>query len=272
MHFAFCNEGFGERPWPAVCSALAEAGYNGVEVAPFTLADAVQEVSARQRADIRRAAHDVGLEVVGLHWLLVKPEGLHISHPDAPVRTRTRDYLRHLADFCADLGGGIMVLGSPRQRGRLGEPGPEQTWQWAAETLAGALPTAAERNVTLCIEPLGSDETDFVTTAEEGRRLVQQIDHPNFRLILDVKAMSTEARPIPDIVREQRDVLAHVHANDPNRQGPGGGALDFQPILGALCEIRYDGYVSVEPFEFDSDAETVAHRCIRYLHECLPSK
>jgi sugar phosphate isomerase/epimerase len=81
--------------------------------------------------------------------------------------------------------------------------------------------------------------------------------------------MCAEGREIPEIVREQRDMLAHVHANDANKQGPGFGDVDFRPILGALREIGYDGYVSVEPFEFVPDVDTVARRSLRYLRECL---
>lgn len=270
MRFAFCNEGFGERAWPSVCSAIAEAGYDGVEIAPFTLAETVQDVSPRARAELRAAAQDAGLEVAGLHWLLAKPEGLHVGHPDPKVRGRTRDYLCRLADFCADVGGKVMVFGSPRQRSRVGDASPEETWRWAGETFAGALPTLAEREVTLCIEPLAPGETDFITTAAEGRRLVEEVGHPNFRLILDVKAMCSEGRGMGRIIREQQEWLAHVHANDANREGPGFGETDFRPILAALREIGYEGYVSVEPFEFRPEVDTVARRCLRYLRECLP--
>jgi sugar phosphate isomerase/epimerase len=269
MRFAFCNEGFGAHSWPAVCAALAEAGYEGVEIAPFTFEDDVREVPARRRAEIRQAAHDAGLEIVGLHWLLIKPEGLHISHTDTSVRGRTRDYLCHLTDFCADLGGEVMVFGSPRQRGRVGDASRDQTWQWAAETLAGVMPVAQERSVTLCIEPLAPNETGFINTADEARRLVREIDSPSFRLMLDVKAMCAEGRPVADIIRESAPLLAHVHANDANRQGPGFGDVDFRPILRSLREVRYDGYVSVEPFEFLPDADTVARQCLRYLRGCL---
>jgi len=271
MRFAFCNEGFEDTPWPAVCSTLGEAGYSGVELAPFTLADHVQDLSARARADIRAAAREAGVEIVGLHWLLVKPEGLHVSHPDAAVRGRTRDYLRHLVDFCADLGGKIMVFGSPAQRGAAEGASREDAWQWTLATFRGVLPVLADRGVTLCIEPLGPNETGFVNTAAEGRRMVDELDDPNFRLMLDVKAMSTEGEAIPDIIRGQAEALAHVHANDANMQGPGFGEVDFRPILQTLREIRYQGYVSVEPFEFVPDAQTVARRSISYLHECLPT-
>jgi sugar phosphate isomerase/epimerase len=269
MRFAFCNEGFGDRPWSAVCEAIAEAGYKGVEIAPFTFAETVQEIAAHQRSEIRRVARDAGLEIVGLHWLLVKPEGLHISHPDAAVRARTRDCLRYLADFCADVGGKIMVFGSPRQRGKVEDATANDIWRWAVATFAAVLPTAAERGVSLCIEPLESEETGFINTAAEGRRLVEELDHPSFRLMLDVKAMCAEGRPIPEIIESQRDILAHVHANDANRQGPGFGEVDFRPILTELREVGYEGYVSVEPFEFSPNVDEVARRSLGYLRECL---
>ena len=273
MRFAFCNEGFGEAAWPVVCQALAEAGYDGVEIAPFTFAPSVRDVPPRRRTEIRSTAQEAGLEIVGLHWILAKTEGLHVGHPEPEVRKRTRDYLCHLGDLCADVGGRVMVLGSPSQRGRVGEASEADTWKWAAETLEGARDTLAEREVVLCIEPLGKEETDFINTAEDGRRLVDELGHPSFGLMLDVHAMSSaESRPLEEIIKEQREVLAHVHANDANRQGPGFGEVDFRPILAALRQIGYDGYVSVEPFEFDPDAETVARRSVRYLRDCLPGE
>jgi D-psicose/D-tagatose/L-ribulose 3-epimerase len=270
MHFSFCNEGLEVLPWPAACATIATAGYEGVEIAPYTFDPDVRRISPARRSEIAAAAREVGLRIVGLHWLLAKTEGLHLGHPEAGVRSKTRDYLRHLGDFCADLGGTIMVLGSPGQRGRVGDATDDDTWRWAVETVAGATDTLAERGVTLCPEALGSDETDFINTAAEARRLVEEVGHPNVRLMLDVKAMATEPRPIPDLIRENRALLRHVHANDTNRQGPGFGNVDFRPILRALREIDYEGFVSVEPFEFHPDPVAVARRCLEYLRACLP--
>lgn len=277
MRFAFCNEGFGDRPWPVQCKALAEIGYDAVEIAPYTLADDVRAVPAEKRKELRRAAEDAGLGVVGLHWLLVKPAGLHIAHPDTSVRNRTSDYLRALADFCADLGGAVMVFGSPRQRGGSAGASPEQAWEWAKGTFSGVLPTLAARNVTLCIEPLArteadaSKDTDFLNTAAEARCFVEEMNHPKVRLILDARSMSSESRPIPELLRENADLLAHVHANDKNGQAPGFGDVDFRPILAALEDIGYTGYVSSEPFEFPTDIETIARRALEYLRSCLPA-
>ena len=269
MRFSFCNEGFGERPWREVCAILAEAGYDGVEIAPFTFAGDVRELSASARAEIRRVAENAGLQIVGLHWLLVKPDGLHIAHPDQAVRAHTTDYLRRLADFCADLGGRVMVFGSPKQRGGSAGASPPEAWRRAVETFRSVLPTLEERDATICFEPLTTEETDFVNTAAEARQLIEEIGHPNFRLLLDVKAMCREAIPIPDLLRANRDLLTHLHANDANRQAPGFGDVDFLPILAALQEIGYQGYVSLEPFEFPLDVAVVARRSLAYLRGCL---
>jgi sugar phosphate isomerase/epimerase len=275
MRFAFCNEGFGDRQWPAQCKTLAEIGYDAVEIAPYTLADDVRRISAEKRSELRRTVEDAGLAVTGLHWLLVKPEGLHIAHPDAAVRSRTRDYLCALADFCADLGGAFMVFGSPRQRGGSAGASTAQAWDWAKETFGGTLATLAARNVTLCIDPLAatkvdpSKDTDFLNTAAEARRFVEDVNHPNVRLILDARSMSYEDRPIPDLLRENADILAHVHANDRNGQAAGFGEVDFRPILAALQEIGYTGYVSSEPFEFAVDIDTIARKTLEYLRSCL---
>jgi sugar phosphate isomerase/epimerase len=268
MRFAFCNEGFGERPWAAVCRTLSAAGYDGVEIAPFTLAEHVGDISQQARAELRGVAAAEGLAIVGLHWLLVKPEGLHISHPDQAVRSRTRDYLCQLTDFCADLGGRVMVFGSPKQRGNSAGATDEEAWKWAIATFRGTLPTLAEREVTLCLEPLGTEETDFVNTAERASRLIAEVGDPHVRLLLDTKAMCSEEKPIEEIVRTHRDILAHFHANDANRRGPGFGDLDFKPILAALQDSEYTGYVSVEPFDFTPDVDTVAAGSLRYLKEC----
>jgi sugar phosphate isomerase/epimerase len=271
VRYSFCNEGFGKRPWGAVCETLAEAGYDGVEIAPYVLREDVRDIAPGDRAEIRGQAEGLGLEIVGLHWLLVKPEGLHVSHPDETVRARTREYLCHLADFCADLGGKIMVFGSPKQRGGSAGASPPDAWKWAAETFRGVLPVLEARGVTLCIEPLAPAETDFINTAAEGRCLVEEIRHPNFRMILDCKAMTTEGKPLPDVIRAHRDILAHVHVNDPELRAPGMGDMDFGPILAALKEIGYQGYVSVEPFVYEPDVDTVARQSLAYLRDYLPS-
>ena len=122
--------------------------------------------------------------------------------------------------------------------------------------------------VRIALEPLGPQEGDFLVTAAEGASLMDQIDSPACRLHLDVKAMSSESAPIPDVIRKHAPRMAHFHANDANRRGPGMGDIDFVPILQALADVEYDGWVSVEVFDYSPGVESLARDSIRYLREC----
>ncbi len=265
MKFSMCNEFCEGRDFQSACRLAAAAGYQGIEIAPFTLADSVEDVGADRRREIRATAADAGLEIVGLHWLLVKPEGLHLNSPDPAVRQRTVDYLRAEIDFCADLGGTVMVVGSPKQRNVPPGQSYGEVWERSVQVFRQISDHAGQRGVCLCIEPLGAVETNFVQTAAQARRLVRDVDHPDFRMILDVKAMCEDEEPIPDVIRHCAPYLRHFHANDANRRWPGSGETDFAPIAAALYEIAYDGYVSVEVFDFSAGPEKIAHRSIEYL-------
>jgi sugar phosphate isomerase/epimerase len=267
MRFAICNEMFEEWKIGEVFRYAKEVGYDGVEVAPFTLAESVALLSDDDRNRIRREAEDAGVAIVGLHWLLVSPKGLYITHPDRAIREKTERYFVDLVHCCADLGGDRMILGSPRQRSLLEGVSYEQAWGYARECLRNIAPAAEDRGVTLCFEALAPAETNFVNTAAEAIRLVQEVDSPNVRIVLDAKAMSSETIPIPEIIRRSRGWVAHVHANDPNLRGPGFGDLDFRPIAAALRDIGYDGWISVEVFDFKVDPRETATRSLAYLRD-----
>jgi sugar phosphate isomerase/epimerase len=267
MKFAMCNEFCEGRPFEDVCRLAADTGYDAVEIAPFTLADSVLDIPAERRAEIRAAAAGQGLEIAGLHWLLARPEGLHLNSPDADVRRRTVDYLHAEIDFCSDLGGANMIVGSPKQRNVLPGQDCEEVWDRAVGVFGALAIHAAERGVCLCIEPLAPAETNFLCTAAEARRLVDAVGHPHFRMMLDVKAMCGDEEPIPEIIRKSKGYFEHFHANDANLQGPGFGDTDFAPIVQALREVGYDGCVSVEVFDFSPGPETIARESLRYLKD-----
>jgi sugar phosphate isomerase/epimerase len=267
MKFGVCNEIFQGWEIEAVLEYAAGIGYDGVELAPFTLARTVTEISPAQRQRIRDIAARLGLDICGLHWLLAKTEGLHLSHPDEAVRKRTAKYLCDLADCCADLGGKVLVLGSPQQRNVLAGMTPEHAWELAAATLTDAVRRAEERAVVLCLEPLAPVETNFINSAAEAIRFAGRFKSPAMKIILDVKAMCAEPAPIPEIIRQSWPHFAHFHANDSNLKGPGFGKVDFQPIAAALKGVGYAGYVSVEVFQFEEGPEAIAKQSLAYLRK-----
>ncbi|MBI5094747.1 MAG: sugar phosphate isomerase/epimerase [Candidatus Hydrogenedentes bacterium] len=266
MKFGICSEIF--KDWndiPRTMSYVKEAGYDGIEIAPFTLAQHVTDIPAATRRMIVESARKADLDVLGIHWVLVGPEGLHINSPDEAVRSRTSQYLVDLAHFCGDVGGKLIIFGSPKQRNVHESLTYDQALDFTVESFTKVLPVCAERGVTICMEPLTHLETNFCISAEETVRLIERINHPNFRLLLDTKAMTFEKEGRPATIRRHAKHLAHYHANDENMNGPGWGEVDFGPIFDALKSVGYRDYVSVEVFKFEPGPEAIAVRSIEYM-------
>jgi D-psicose/D-tagatose/L-ribulose 3-epimerase len=271
IKFSICNELFQGWPIETVFEYASQLGYDGVEIAPYTLADSVTEISPKRRTAIRRAAEENGVEIVGLHWLLMKPEGLYINHPDEIIRIQTQEYMEALIHFCADIGGKVLVHGSPHQRTVHEGWDLQEAWDFAKETFKVCLKTARKRNVLYCIEPLAYTRTNFINTVGEAIQLVKETRHPNFKMVFDCGSSSVQERsiPIPLLRALESGYLRHIHANDANGRGPGFGEVDFVPILKMLMKNGYKGYLSVEVFDFSPDPQTVASRSIGYLKGIL---
>ncbi len=219
MRFAICNETFQDWPWDRALALTRECGYTGWEIAPFTIASTVDAISAQQRQTLARQIESSGVEVVGLHWLLAKTEGFHLTTRDTATRERTADYLAKLVQLCRDLGGDIMVLGSPLQRNFPADMTHEQAAGNATSVLEKILPHLESNRVTLALEPLGPAEGNFWNHASQAVEVIEKLGSPWVRLHLDVKAMSSEGIPIPKLIRDNAKHMAHFHANDPNRLG-----------------------------------------------------
>ena len=275
MRFAICNEVFEGLSFSEACETAARIGYSGLEVAPFTLQPEAQTADVCTLSDAtvaaaRASAEAAGLEIVGLHWLLAKTSGLYLTSPDAETRQRTAEYFSALARLCDELGGKVLVLGSPQQRNLLSGVSHEQGEEFAAEVIRKVVPEFEDRGLTLALEPLGPSEGDFLNTAASAIRLAERVDSPSCRLHLDIKAMSSEPTPIDQIIRDCIDWTAHFHANDPNLLGPGMGDIDIVPIMATLQEVGYDGWVSVEPFRYEPSGEAVAQQSLSNLQAALP--
>jgi sugar phosphate isomerase/epimerase len=272
MKFAICNETFGDRSFADTFSTIAKLGYTGVEIAPFTFAPHdepfdICKIRPKQFVEVRTMAEDAGLEVVGLHWLLAKTEGLYLTSPDPTVRCRTAVYLSKLAEVCADLGGKILVLGSPKQRNLLPGVSYADAEAYAVEVLHQAIRACHQYDVTIGLEPLGPADGNFMLTAQAAKHLMDMVGSPYCKLHLDVKAMSSEETPIHEIIRDNREWLVHFHANDPNLLGPGMGKTDFTPIFAALKDIDYRSWVSVEVFKYEPSPDQIARVSLEYMRK-----
>jgi D-psicose/D-tagatose/L-ribulose 3-epimerase len=271
MKISLCNEVVGELDFAAQCALAATSGYDGIEIAPFTLSDDPPRLTAAQRRDIRETAADNGLSITSLHYLLRAPAGLSITSPDDEQRHRTIEVMRGLCLLAADLGAKVLVHGSPDQR-RLANDADHDGRKRGVDCFAAVAQAATSAGVVYCIEPLSRDQTAFVNTIEDATDIVHQIGSPSIRTMLDCSSAAlTETESIPDLIRRwfPTGLISHVHFNDPNRRGPGDGELDFGPILRALHELDYRGDAAIEPFIYGPDGPACAARGIAYIRKIL---
>ena len=267
FQLAICNETFQGASLAEGCRLALETGYTGVEIAPWTLSEDPASIPAGKRAEYRQAIKDSGVGYVGLHSLLTAPRGeLHITTPDAAVREKSWDYFRRLVDLCADLGdGGLMILGSGKQRGVTGGATREEAMARLQDGLAALAPHAAERGVVIMPEPLAPHLCDVLNTMAEAVAIVEAIDNPGVRTMFDTHNAVAEALPHGDVIRKYAPYIEHVHLNELDGRHPGAGSYDFGAVLEALREIGYSGWLSVEVFHFEPSGEQIAREAAEYL-------
>jgi len=272
---ALCNEVLAPLGFAEQCAYAAKLGYRALEVAPFTLADDPMDITDAQAAHWAAMAHDHGLAVSGLHWLLVAPKGLSISSADAAVRARTLAAIDRLVDLCALLGGSYLVHGSPSQR----NPQPGQSHADALARATEAWVHAGERagraGLHYCLEPLSRDQTSVVNTVDEALAIVTAAGLPGLKTMLDTSsAGATESEPLPALIDRvwPGGQLVHVQLNDRNRRGPGQGEDRFGPILSALQRQGYAGWLAMEPFDYVPDGPGCAAHSIGYVRGLLQSQ
>ncbi len=276
MRIALCNEVIAPMPFAQQCEYAAKLGYDGLEIAPYTLSEAPHLLGSAQLAAARAAAKDAGIAVTGLHWLLVKPAGLSISTRDHAVRRRTLDMMFALIEQCAELGGRYLVHGSPHQR-RI-DPGDTRAAALARaqECFAAVAERAEKAGVLYCIEPLSAEQTPLINTLQEAAAVVEAIGSRAVRSMLDCSAAGRmESETLPALVDKwlPKGIIAHVQVNDRNRRGPGQGEQRFAPLFAALKRHGYAGDIAVEPFDYVPDGPGAAARAIGYLRgilEALP--
>ena len=267
---ATCNEAFKDWDFQKACQTIRSIGYTGIEIAPFTLADDPLDISPAQRAEYRRVMSGEGLTFVGLHWLMVSPKTLHVTTPDAALRESSWMYVSNLVDLCADLGpGGVMVFGSPKQRGTTGGSSREEATKRWKDGLAGVAQHAEERGVTILPEALPSSQCDVVTTLAEAVSLVREIGSPAIQTMFDSHNAEDETENHASLVDRYFDYIRHVHVNEMDGRHPGTGDYNFAPIFDVLRKRRYSGWISLEAFDFTPGPETIVRESLRYLESVI---
>ncbi len=265
FHYACCNEMFEKRDFADACRTIRKAGFAGIEIAPFTLGESVEDISPTRRRELRSTISSEGLKFAGLHWLLLAPKWLHVTTADRQLREKSWAFFPKIIDFCADLGdGGIMVFGSPKQRASQGNSKAEAV-RLFRDGLASVAPHAGERGVTILIESLPSKDTDVVNTLAEAVRIVKEINHPAVQTMFDFHNTVDEREPLDKLVRENFKYIRHVHINEMDGRYPGTGSFDFLPVFRVLADLKYSHWISLEVFDFKPGPDRIAQETMVFL-------
>ena len=268
--YAMCNESMAELSWAQQCRIISEAGYEGVEIAAFTLVkEGVQEITPSGRKKMVSIMRNAGLKCAGLHWLLAPPpKGLHFTTPDAAVRRKTVAYLDKLIDFCGDIGGHYMIFGSPKQRDTRGIS-VEQAKKYFAEGLASVADHAQQRGIEILVEPLGKRTTDVVNTLAEASQLAGQVNHPAIGMMFDFNNTVDETEPFDVLLRKYHKNIHHVHVQEMGGKhlGTGNAVNDYVKAFQVLKDMQYNRWISLEVFDFSPGGRTIAEESMRTLKQ-----
>lgn len=271
--YAVCNEMFGSMDFARSADLVRATGFSGMELAPFTIfGDFSAPAVAAGLKTVRAGLAGAGISFAGLHWLFVKPEGLHITSRDAALRKRSWDHLRLLLDIAGELGGGPLVLGSPKQRDSRGATAEEALMRFT-EGLVSVAEYAEARRSRVLVEALASKDTDVVNTLFEAFAVASAVNHPGVEMMFDFHNTQDETKPWPVLIEEYRDLIRHVHVNEMDGRWPGTGNTDYGPAFAKLGEISYAGWVSLEIFTVPEDPVAVLRETMETMKraESAPS-
>jgi D-psicose/D-tagatose/L-ribulose 3-epimerase len=266
FRWAICSETFPGKSFAEICDLTRRTGYTGLEIDPSNLSDDPAALSASQRAVLKKTMLERDVKYVGLHSFLKAPKGLHLTTPDAGVRRRSWDYFDRLIGLAADLGDRpVMVLGSSKQRQAIEGSTPMEAVKRLTEGLAGLAPHAERSGVTILMEPLAPHLCNVVNSMDEAVAIVKRIASPAVQSMFDTHNTAAETLPLPEVIHKHFSRIRHVHLNELDGKYPGSGNFAFAPILKTLRDLNYQGWLSVEVFDFQPDGETVARNASRYL-------
>lgn len=270
FRYSICNEAFEGWTFADACRAIRRIGYTGIEIAPFTLAGKPEDISKARRAELNGIIRSEGLEFVGLHWLMMSPQGLHVTTRDSDLRRRSWGHVGGLIELCGDLGpGGVLVFGSPKQRATTPGVSREEATSRMVEGLASIARQAEARGVTVLLEALPIGQCDVVQTLGEAVEIVKEIGSPAIQTMFDVHNAVDEAEPHAALIERYFPYIRHVHVNEPDGRHCGTGDYDYRPIFETLRRLNYTGWISLEAFDFTPGAERLAEESLRHLESQL---
>jgi sugar phosphate isomerase/epimerase len=242
---SICSASYGRADLFTIADRLAALGYDGVEITVMYHADPA-ETSAQKRREIRRHLEKCGLAISGLHFIF--GAGLKMAADDPKDRARVTEHIDTVTELAHDLGAPIIVVGGGGVRAVPATLDRATGEQRVIEVLGNSARCAERLGVAIGLEAINRYETNLGRTLADCKRFVQAIGSPAMKVVGDTFHMNIEEASMAEAIRDAGPLLAHLQVEDSHRLSPGGGHIDFPPIIEALRRIDYKGYLSFEFF------------------------
>jgi sugar phosphate isomerase/epimerase len=250
--------------WDGLAAAAASAAQLGFDAL---------EVFAPSAAAIDRPALHALLEKHGLAaaafgtgggWLVHQ---WHLTHADPAIRSQAREFIRAIIDVAGEFRAPA-IIGSMQGKAE-GAVTRDQALAWLAEALADLGAHAQQHGVPLLYEPLNRYETNLLNRQLDAAHFLETRGVGNVKLLCDLFHMNIEEVSNAATLRACGRHVGHVHFADSNRRAIGFGHTDAAPVIAALKDIGYAGYLSGEILPLP-DSEAAAARTIQAIRAHLP--
>ncbi len=244
-------------PLPDAFAKAASYGFDAVELflpsADDVPVDRIKELTE---------THAIGIAAVGTGAGMVR-EKLSLTDPSPLRRSEALEFVLRFIAFAGQLGAPA-ILGS-MQGAWNREVSKAEALKFLEQALRRCGEEARRFGVPFIYEPLNRYETNLINRLEDGRRFLEENGLANVLLLADLFHMNIEESSLPGALRESGAAIGHVHFADSNRRAMGLGHTDPVPVIEALREIGYDGYLSAEIFPLP-DSDTACRQTIDQIH------
>jgi sugar phosphate isomerase/epimerase len=220
----------------AACAKAAEFGFDAIELfPPQAWGFDVQLLTAT----LKKHNLTVAAMGTGAGWLKHK---LLLTSPNPAIREEAVNFIAAMIDCAAEQNAPV-IIGSMQGKA---EKHRDETLELLRSAIEALAPMAARRNQLLFIEPLNRYETNLLGNVQQALEFLSTLKARNVRLLLDLFHMNIEEQNIAQAIRLAGPAIGHVHLADSNRRAAGFGHTDFRPIIWALRDVQYTGYLSAE--------------------------
>jgi len=229
-------------PLDEVIPRLSRIGYDGIEIGCAAPHAWPYYLSAKRRMEIKALLEKHRIKASSM---LPAPGGGPGANPASSVveeRKWTVQHYKDVIDLAGDLGtptvlyvAGWIVYGTRQQ----------DAWNYSLESLREIAAYARPKNITICVEPTSSD-SNLIESADDALLLMEQAGLPNVRVMFDTFHVLYRNEVPSDYIYTMGKNLGHIHLSDFNRLAPGQGGMDFLPVMQALKDVGFEGYVTME--------------------------